>query len=108
MAIENAPNPSEPEEFHWIWEGRNNRPLQVFFFVNDWTDYTFQQKYDWLMFAQREGTIVSSTIVPKGHDECDWTVLKKYDQNPEMMVGSSRIIKIPGLSDFLATAVKNP
>ena len=102
------PLSNEEQRFYWIWNGVNNRPLQVFFFVHDWTGFSFQQKYDWLMFAQQNGEILSSSILPMEHDCCEWSVVKTVEPNSDMLVMASKEIRIPGLSELFATVAKKP
>lgn len=99
--------------FFWNWDGRANRPLQIFFYTKEWTAFSSRQKQKWLTHAQRGGTILSSTIKSIGQDQCEWTVVKRYDEDlnlgtPPFACESSKIIRIIGLTDFLATAAKKP
>ena len=105
MTIENGPQ--ENESFYWVYEGRSNRPLQLFFYATDWTDYTNQQKSDWLTFATR-GHIVLSTILPLGDDMIEWTVVKKYVPESNLEAGAARQIHIPGSTNWFATANRMP
>ena len=108
-AIQHVPLEDEDQRFYWTWENRDNQELQRFFFFNNWSQFSFQQKYDWMMFAQRPpDTIISSSILPIGQDGCVWTVVKKYDANSDLLAVASKEIRIPGLGEFLATAVKKP
>ena len=95
-------------KFHWIWEDKENRSLQVFFYLKEWSNLTVRQKSDWLAFAQRGGTIQASYIVATGHDQCEWTVIKQYDDASSTTVHASKNIRILGLSEFLATVPKKP
>ena len=105
MTIENGHQ--EDERFYWIYEGRSNRPLQLFFYATDWTDYTDQQKSDWLTFATR-GHIVLSTILPLGDDMIEWTVVKKYVPESNLEAGAARQIHIPGSTNWFSTANRLP
>ena len=108
-AVRQVPLEDEDQRFYWTWENRDNRELQMFFFFNEWSQFSFQQKYDWLMFAQRPpDTIISSSILPTGQDHCVWTIVKKYDPNSDLLAVASKEIRIPGLDNFFATAVKKP
>ena len=95
------------QRFHWVFEERNNLRLQVFFAVNDWTDYTEETKRDWLRFATR-GPIVSTTILSMGEDTCEWTVVKQYVPGSNLEAVAVRRIHIPGLTEFLLTADRLP
>ena len=105
MTVGNGP--PEDERFFWVFEGRNNRPLQVFFYATDWTGYSDQQKSEWLTFATR-GHIVSSTILPLGNDNIEWTVIKKYVPESNLEAGAARQIHIPGSTEWFATANRMP
>ena len=100
--------PNEADRFYWEWQGINNRPLQVFMFIHEWIGFTEQQKHDWLSFAQRNGEIVSSSILPLSNDGCEWTVVKKVDHRADLVVVASKEIRIQGLTEFFSTAVKKP
>ena len=104
--------PARPDEndnkYHWEWEGRNNRSLQVFFFIKEWSNMNVRQKTDWLTFAQRGGNILESFITSTDHDQCEWTVVKRIDDGGPLVVQASKMIRISGLSDFLASANKKP
>ena len=95
------------ERFHWVLNGRSNRPLQIFFYATDWTNYSNQQKSEWLTFATR-GHIVSSTILPLGEDMIEWTVIKKYAPESNLVAGAARQIHIPGSTEWFATADRMP
>ena len=105
MTIGNGP--VDPDRFYWLYNGRDNRPLQVFFYINNWTDYTEDMKSQWLTFATRDH-VVSSSILPLGNDQVEWTVIKKYVPNSNLEAGASRRIHIPGSTEWFATANKLP
>ena len=100
--------PDESDRFYWTWNEICNRPLQVFFFIKPWIGITERQKTDWLSFAQRNGQIMSSSILPLTEDKCVWTVVKKMDPLSDVLVVASKEIRIHGLSEFFESAAKKP
>ena len=96
---------ARPEPHHWSRNGRGNRPLQMFVFVNDWEGFTENQKVAWLRFAQM-GEVLESHLFDLGNDECEWVVSKALDGN--MRVTSSKRIRIRGLSNVLRIVPKEP
>ena len=96
----------DDQRYHWKWNDRSNQDLQVFFFLNDWEGYTEEQKRRWLIYATRE--IISSSILPTVHDQCEWTVTKRVEGTTDVLVTSSKQIRIQGLSAFLPTISKKP
>ena len=98
----------ESDRFYWSWQGLENRSLQVFFYLHAWLGMTDQHKHDWLSFAQQNGEILSSSILQLQDDSCVWTVVKKLEPTSERVVIASKEIRIPGLNEFLSSAVKKP
>ena len=98
----------DDHRYYWKWNGRNNRELQVFFFLNDWEGFSDEQKRRWLVYANRNGEIISSSILPTVHDQCEWTVTKRVEGTEDVLVTSSKQIRIQGLSAFLPTISKKP
>ena len=106
--VNTAVSSQEDQRYHWKWNGRNNRELQVFFFLNNWEGFSDDQKRRWLIYANRNGEIISSAILPTVHDQCEWTVIKRVEGTSDVLVTSSKQIRIQGLSAFLATTSKKP
>ena len=92
------------EPYFWILDGRSNRQLQVFFFLNKWVGMSEDQKITWLRFAQ-QGDVQSSTLKDIQGDEVEWTVTKRID---ECLVVATKRFRINGLSDILPTIPKKP
>ena len=107
--FQRIPFEDENERYFWFWENWENAGLQRFFLLNEWSQFSHQQKYEWLMFAQQPPhTVVSSSILPTGQDHCLWTVVKEYNPNDDVLSVATKEVRITGLDEFLATAVKKP
>ena len=108
MTVRNGPDNESgdrPEPHLWSQNGRANRPLQVFVYVNDWDGFTENQKVAWLRFAQM-GEVIQSCLFDLGNDECEWFVSKALPGNQR--VDASKRIRIRGLSQVLQTVPKQP
>ena len=93
-------SPVEDKIFYWCLQGRANRPLQVYFYLNDWSGVSNASKRQWLTFAQSQW-VISGTITLVQGDMCEWVVVKKENPQSNVVVASKRIT-IPGLRAALS------
>ena len=102
---ENASVDERNPPHHWSKNGRQNWPLQVFIYVNDWIGFTEAQKASWLRFAQT-GEVISTLLYDNGDDECQWTVTKALPGGNQVV--ASKVFRIRGLANVFQTVPKEP
>ena len=101
-----ANEPIEDRIYHWHLQGRANRPLQVYFYLNRWSQISESGKRQWLTFAQSQ-IVIASTIMVVQEDTCEWVVVKKSSPQADICVASKRI-HIRGLSAALSDIPELP